>query len=68
MGRLVRLLVFVGSIALGGYFFGIVGGVIGFVLGGMLAMAHVSRGGNPDECGCGQDPPARGTVNGPPSG
>jgi hypothetical protein len=58
MGRLVRLIVFVGCIALGGYFFGVVGGVIGFVLGGMLAMADVSRGGDPDEHGCGPEPPA----------
>jgi hypothetical protein len=57
MGRLVRLLVFVGCIALGGYFFGVVGGVVGFVLGGMLAMAHVSRGGNPDECGSSEHRP-----------
>jgi hypothetical protein len=60
MGRLVRLSVFVGCIALGGYFFGIVGGVVGFVLGGMLAMAEVSRGGNPDEHDCDPQPPAVG--------
>jgi hypothetical protein len=67
MGRLVRLLVFVGCIALGGYFFGVVGGVIGFVLGGMLAMAEVSRGGNPDEHGeCQLPPEARGSAAEPP--
>ena len=67
MGRLVRLLAFVGCIALGGYFFGVVGGVVGFVLGGMLDMAEVSRGGDPDECGdCQLPPEARGSGDAPP--
>lgn len=66
MGRLVRLFVFVDCIGLGGYFFGVVGGLIGFVLGGMLAMADVSRGGNPDECeDCQLPPEARGGADEP---
>ena len=48
--RLVRLLVLALSTAAGYHFFGVVGGIVGFVLGGMLALAHVTRNGNPDEC------------------
>jgi hypothetical protein len=68
MGRLVRLLIFVGCIALGGYFFGVVGGVVGFVLGGMLAMADVSHGwGEPHEYrDCQLPPEARGSADEPP--